>query len=136
MTDKINVSFEITDIYNFGEFRAFIKYLLVNESKYNVYIISNNDSTAYILAVGEQLGIDSNNRIVTNFSEDKLQAIIDRNIHIHLDNILSFVNRVENETDAYGILVDSKVDKYGVRQRYMEIFERLEEQITRDRNET
>lgn len=136
MTDKINVSFEITDIYNFGDFRAFIKYLLVNESKYNVYIISNNDSTAYILAVGEQLGIDSNNRIVTNFSEDKLQAIIDRNIHIHLDNILSFVNRVENETDAYGILVDSKVDKYGVRQRYMEIFERLEEQITRDRNET
>lgn len=135
MSSKIKVSFEITDIYNLGDFRAFIKFLLSNDTKYDVLIISNNDSSSYIHAVGEQLGIELSNRIICNFNADKLQAITDNNINIHLDGIFSFVTSVENETEAYGILVDSKVDKYGVKQRYVEIFQRIESEITRDQNE-
>ena len=95
-----------------GNSCIFIKLLLSDSTRYNIFIISNDDSAAYITKVGETLGLPSTNVVVCNFTADKIQAIIDNNIDIHLDNLQSFTMLVEETTDAYGILVTKNLNKY------------------------
>ena len=49
---KIKVGFEVTDSWSHGDFREFIKSLIKDDCKYEVYIISNDDSSSFISSVG------------------------------------------------------------------------------------
>lgn len=125
MSNIKKVSFEITDSWDIEGFRNFIKYLLSEDTKYEVFIISNHDATADIIKVRNALGLSENNTIICNFSNDKVQAVIDNNIDIHLDNLQSFVLLVEETTDAYGVLVTPYLNKYELRPDYVIVFERI-----------
>lgn len=103
----IKISFEIDYSWNIRGFRNLIKTLLSNEAEYDIYIISNHDSSDAIYKAASLLALDSSRTIVCNFTDDKLQAIIDNGIQIHLDCLQSFVELVDTETDAVGVLVNT-----------------------------
>ncbi len=107
----INVSFEIQDNWDNGGFRNFVKLLLSNTDTYNVFIISDDDTAGYITKVGTLLGLDTSHIIICNFTADKIQAIIDNNIDIHIDNLQSNTLLVEETTDAYVILFTTNLNK-------------------------
>lgn len=130
----INVSFELTDNWEVEGFRNFIK-LLMSDDGYNVFIISNDDSSAYITKVGENLELPTSNVIICNFTNDKTQAITDNNIDIHFDNLQSFIILVDNTTDASGIMVTPLLNKYYLRPDYIITFERLIAEIIKDEQE-
>lgn len=122
---KIKISFEITDNWQLGDFRSVIKMLQTNPAEYNpyvdefeMYIISTNTDTTYFNLVATNANIDANHRFQVMTVDDKLQKIRDEQIQIHLDNLNPTVVKVENETDAWGILVDSKRNYYNVEPLY------------------
>lgn len=135
MSSVIKVSFEITDNWNLTDFRNYIKYLLSLEDKFEVFIISNDDSSTYINAVGQSLSMDSDNVVICNFTDDKVSAITDNQIDIHFDNLQSFVMLVDETTDAYGVLVTKNLNKFYLKSDYVITFENLVERILKDRNE-
>lgn len=127
--NKIKVGFEVTDIYNKGDFRIFIKQILENPN-YEVWIISNDDTTAYIYAVGEQLGIPTNRVIVTNFTQDKIQAIIDNGINVYFENLEYVVVQIDETTNCNCILVNSAIpNKFYARPGYQVEFSRYVEEL-------
>lgn len=127
---KYKVSFEITNNWDIEGFRNFIKLLLSDDNKYEVFLISNDDSSSKIVTVGNNLGLDSEHIVVCNFADDKLKAIKDRIIDIHLDNLQSFVMSVDTFTEnTYGILVTRYLNKYYLQPDYVIVFDRLLEQI-------
>ena len=129
MSRKLKVSFEVTDNWERDDFRVFIKELLKYTDNYEVYIISNDDSTAYIQRTGQILELDSNHILVVGFTIDKLDAITTNNIDIHLDNLLTTVTRVDEETEAYGILVNELPNKYLDLPKYVVEFNRAVEKL-------
>lgn len=131
---KIKVSFEITDNWNRVDFRGWIKYLLSLEEDYEVYIISNDDSAQYITRVSTDLGIDAAHTKICNFTDDKLQAVVDNGIDIHFDNLESFIVLVDT-TNAYGILVRGNLNRYALKSQYVLDFENTVTLIKRERNE-
>jgi hypothetical protein len=131
MTKSLNVSFEITDNWEIEGFRNFIK-LLMSDNNYNIFIVSNDDSAAYITKTGTNLGLPTTNVIICNFTDDKLQAIIDNKIDIHFDNLQSFTLLVEETTNAYGILVTRLLNKYYLRPDYQIVFERIIAEIIKN----
>lgn len=135
MNNKIKVSFEVDDNWDKIDFRGWIRYLLSMEDTYDVYIISNCDSSAYILRVASELGLDSEHTIITNFNDDKLQAITDANINIHLDNLQSFVILVDSTTNAYGVLVNNNLNRFYVKSQYLLDFEIAEKLVIKERDE-
>lgn len=132
MAKSIKVSFEITDNWEIDGFRNFIKMLLSDTDNYEVYLISNDDSSAYITTVGTQLGLDSNHVLITNFTNDKIDAINNNNIQIHIDNLQSFILLVDETTDAYGVLVTRLLNKYYLTPDYIITFNRLVELIRKN----
>lgn len=124
MSSIKNISFEVTDNWTIDGFRNFIKMLLSDDTSYNVFIISNDDSTDYINRVGEILGMSSSNVKVCNFTDDKLQEVENNNIHIHFDNLQSFVLLVDETTDAHGILVTPNLNKHYNLPDYVLVFHR------------
>jgi len=128
MANKIKVSFEIEDSYNIQGFRNFLKYVQ-SDDKFELYIISNDDDSALILRIGSNLGLDPSKVIVCNFTQDKIQAIIDNNINIHLDNLQSTIMLVQETTSAYGILVTKNLNKYYLEPDYVIVFNRVVEEI-------
>lgn len=134
MNNKIKISWEVTDNWNKVDFRAWIKYLLSLEDIYEVFIISNDDSSSYILRIATELGLDSQHTIITNFTNDKVQAITDNHINIHLDNLQSFVILVDSTTEAYGVLVDNHLSRYYVKSQYIIDFETAQKLVERDMN--
>lgn len=128
MTKLINVSFEITDNWENEGFRNFIKKLM-SDDLYNIFIISNDDSSSYITKVGNKLGLPQSQIIICNFTNDKVDAITNNNINIHIDNLQSFTLLVDETTDAYGILVTSNLNKYYLVPDYVLVFDRIVEQI-------
>jgi hypothetical protein len=128
MANKIKVSFEIEDSYNIQGFRNFLKYVQ-SDDKFELYIISNDDDSALIKRVGSNLGLDPSKVIVCNFTQDKIQAIIDNNINIHLDNLQSTIMLVQETTSAYGILVTKNLNKYYLEPDYVIVFNRVVEEI-------
>lgn len=123
---KFRISFEITDNIAVEGFRNFIKLLLSDDNKFDVYIISNDDNSMFIHNIAIQFGIDSRNVIITNFQEDKLQAIISNNIDIHLDNLQSFVIKVNELTaNSYGVLITKNLNKFYLQPDYVLVFEQL-----------
>lgn len=124
MSSIKNISFEVTDNWSIGGFRNFIKLLLSEDTAYNVFIISNDDSTDYIYSVASVLGIATSNIKICNFTDDKIQEIEDNDIHVHLDNLQSFVLLVDETTDAHGVLVTSNINKYYLLPDYVLVFNR------------
>lgn len=132
--NKYKISFEVSDNYNNGGFRNFVKYLL-SDSKYEVFIISNDDSSTYINAIAQVLNIPTDHVKICNFSDDKLNQISVNDIDIHFDNLQSFVILVDNTTNAYGILVSSAENKFNSEPQYMTDFNQILKQIDRDNEE-
>ncbi len=128
--EKYRVSFEISNNWEVEGFRNFIKLLLSDDTSYEVFLISNDDSSAHIIKTGQLLKLDNDHVIICNFADDKFKAIKDLNIDIHLDNLQSFVNTIDNFTEnTHGILVTKNLNKYELRPDYIIVFERLLKQI-------
>jgi hypothetical protein len=126
---KRRVSFEVTYNWSILGFRNFIRALLSDEENYEVFIISNDNSTAYITAAGNVLNMEASNIIICNFANDKIQAIQDNNIDIHFDDLQSFILLVDETTDAHGILVTANMNKYENVPDYQVVFNRLLKQL-------
>lgn len=122
--DKIKVGFEVTDNWTKGDFRQFI-ISLIKSNRYEVFIISTDDVSAYVSSVGNTLELDSSHVILTNFTVDKVQAIEDNKIQIYLENLKYVADTIENTTEAYGIYVNESPNKYYVQPKYIVEFERL-----------
>jgi len=130
----IKVSFEITDYYNREDFRMFIKYLLSLDTKYIVYILSSNENIAYINAVGEQLGIPEEYRLIFDSTINTKENLINMyRINIHFDNIQRVVENIDTQTEAYGILVNQEWDKFKVKIKYVSEFEKAVKLIEKER---
>ena len=129
---KRRISFETVDNYDMGGFRNFIKDLVVDTDKYEVYIISNDDNTAYMNSIGANLGLLPAYIIACSTQQDKIDAIDDNNIDIHFDNLQSFTLLVEETTDAYGILVTPNLNKFYLEPDYQLVFNRTLERILSD----
>lgn len=128
--NKYRISFEITDNWNIGGFRNFVKALLSEDDKYEVFIISNDDDSTLINTIGETLGLNSAHIIITNFQQDKVQAIIDNNIDIHFDDLQSTVLLIDETTEnSYGILVTTNLNKFYLEPDYILVFERYKRTI-------
>ncbi len=128
---KIKVSFEITDNWEIDSFRRFIKLLLSDDEKYEVFIISNDDTAAKIISIGNSLGLLSSEIIICNFTADKIQAIIDNKIDIHLDNLQSFTLLVDETTDAHGILVGPNLNRFYLESDFIIVFNRIVKEINK-----
>jgi len=133
---KINISFEVTDNWVKGEFRELIKELLKYPERYNVYIISNDDSSAYIQSVANALrvsapdwNINNDHTIIVGFTPDKITAINQYKIDIHLENLLYVSTQIEEETEAYSVYVNELPNKYDVKPAYVVELERVVENI-------
>lgn len=124
----INISFEIEDSWNLDHFRSFIK-LLLSDDKFDVFIISNNDDSNMITSVGYSLGLPESNIIICNFTDDKLEAIQNKQIDIHFDNLQSFIMMVDETTDARGILVTPFLNKFYLKADFILTFERILKEI-------
>lgn len=123
---KFRVSFEITDNWTIQGFRNFIKVLLSDENTFDVYIISNDDNSSYILKTGQNLSMDADHVKICNFESDKLQLIESLNIDIHLDNLQSFVMKIDELTpSSHGVLVTKNLNKYYLKPDYVLVFDRL-----------
>lgn len=126
---KIKISFEVSDTWDRDEFRRLIKLILFDpmtvcegsNNDFELYIISNDDSTAYIQNIGNILGFDSQHIIVTNFRQDKVNAIQANGIDIHFDSDQLTIAMIE-ELDTEGVLVRSITDGFNVRMKYITEF--------------
>jgi hypothetical protein len=83
--DKIKVGIEIEDHWSNGDYREFIMSLVKN-CNYEVYIISSS-TTAHIITVGAILGLPDNQIYIVNFTQDKINKIIELGIDIYLENL-------------------------------------------------
>jgi NADH/NAD ratio-sensing transcriptional regulator Rex len=132
---RIKVSFEITDNYDIAGFRNFVRALLSDEETFDVYIISNDDSSTAIATIGAALNLDSDHIVICNFEGDKVTAVTSNSIDIHLDNLQSTVLLVEETTEAYGILVNPNINRATMQPDYVTVFDRRVHQIRKDRGE-
>lgn len=130
----IKVSFEIEDNWNIDGFRNFIKLLLSEDTKYEVFLISNDDSAVFIQSIATGLGLDADHTKICNFTQDKINAISNSNINIHLDNLQSTTLLVEETTDASGVLVTRYLNKYYLKPDYEIVFNRLVDEINNGQN--
>ncbi len=134
VNNQYRISFEVEDNWNIEGFRNFVKYLL-SDDKFDVFIISNADSSSYIDGIASQLGLPENRVFITNFTDDKVQTIQDQLIDIHFDNLQSVILLVDNTTDAYGILVTHNLNKFYLEPDYIITFERILKFITDENSE-
>lgn len=126
--DKIKIGFEVTDNWIKGDFRQLIKNL-INDDKYDVYLISNDDNSAYVGKIVQQLALLPNRIFIVNFTQDKLQCIINNDIQIYFDNLQYVVEQIDTLTDCIGICVTDIVNKYYVTSQYIVNFNRAVEEI-------
>jgi len=128
--NKYRVSFEITDNWNMGGFRNFIKFLLSEDELYEVFIISNDDDSSLINTIGTTLGLNTSHIVITNFQQDKVDAIANNQIDIHFDNLQSTVLLIDETTEhSYGVLVTANLNKFYLEPDYIIMFERYKRTI-------
>lgn len=121
---KIKVGFEVTDNWSNGGFREFITSIF-KDDRYELYIISNDDNSAYITSVGVALGLPTTQVFIVNFTQDKLDKIDLIGIQIYLENLKYVADQIENTTGSYGIYVNELPNKYQVQPAYVVSFDRL-----------
>ena len=129
--NRIRVAFEVTDNWKNGGFREFIQSLLKDE-KYEVFIISNDDISSYILSIGESLGIPEGKVFIVNFTKDKIETIENLSIDIYLENLKYVADEIENTTECFGIYVDELPNQYYVQPKYIVAFERIAAELNRE----
>lgn len=123
---------EVTDTWNRDEFRQLIKLILFNPTSvcntptqdFELFIISNNDSTAYIQSIGLTLGLDSAHIIVVAFRQDKVDAVEDNAIDVHFDSDQLTIDMVE-ALDTQAVLVRSLQDGFNMRMKYITEFHNI-----------
>lgn len=146
---KIKISFEVTDTWDRGEFRELIRMMLTNpqsvcntpNNDFELFIISNDMSTAYIQSVAntinawfpDQIIFDTNHTIIVAFRQDKVNAIQSNAIDIHFDADQLTVAMVEVlPTEA--VLVRSLQDRFNVRQQYITDFYNILKNVISEKN--
>lgn len=139
---KIKVSFEINDNYNRQEFRDFVKKLSTNDPCLNcidyeveLYIITSNTDQNYVYTVAKQYNIDTIHIAMLPNLADKIQFIKDNNIEITFENSQEIVNSINNQTDAFSILVDSTIDFYLMGFKYISKFNNVLKIIENEKKE-
>ena len=128
MSSKIKLGFEITDMWNKDSFRQIIYALQDNPQKIDtrltagdieLFLISTDDSSAYIWATGAKIGLDTTHTIACATVAAKLAAIETNKVQIFLDDYNPTVLSIdENSLYADGILVDNKQDYYTINPKW------------------
>ena len=131
---KIKVGFEVTDTWVRGDFKQFIQGL-VKDERFDVYIISNDNLSSYIVSIGNLLGIPSNKVLIVNFTNDKIQAIINNGIEIYFENLQYVSTQIDELTDCNSILVTGIPNKYYTSPDYLIKFNRAYDNIINKLNE-
>lgn len=138
--EKIKVSFEPTEIWNHEDFRQLIKALKENDYsskgfEYELWIITTNDSLAYINALATQLDIPSE-RVKMCLNDSTKVGIIILNSDIHFDGDQVIINTLRPNTtlQPVGILVDRKIDYPGMGLKYIKNLDTWTMAIIRERN--
>lgn len=140
---KIKIGFEITDIWNIEAFRNVIYALKNTPEKMNeklvagdieLFLISTNDSSFYIWAVRDIIGLDADHAFNPGSTALKLARIETEKIQIFLDDLQGTVMQIDELSEyADGILVDYKPDAYNVNPKW---YQQLQEKINRLVDET
>lgn len=125
---KIKIGFEITDMWNKQDYRDVIMAFQNNPEQIDarltagdveLFLISMDDSSAYIWRTGAYIGLDTDHTIVVSTDAQKLAKIEEKKVQIYLDNDNTIVMAVdENSEYADGILVDSKRDYYTINAKW------------------
>jgi|Laugrespbdmm15dd_1035085.scaffolds.fasta_scaffold33272_2 hypothetical protein len=136
----IKVSFDPTEIWNHEDFRQLIKAINENDYshlgfEYELWIITTNDSLAYINALATQLDIPSE-RVQMCLNDSTKVGIIILNSDIHFDNDQVIINTLRPNTtlNPVGILVDRKIDYPGMGLKYIKNLDTWTMAIMRERN--
>lgn len=136
----IKVSFEPTDIWNHEDFRQLIKALKENDYshkgfEYELWIITINDSLAYINAIADQYDIPPE-RVQMCLNNTTKVGIIILNTDIHFDGDQAIINTLRPNTTLLpvGILVDRKIDYPGMGLKYIKNLDTWTMAIVRERN--
>jgi len=129
---KLKIGFEVTNSWYREEFRQLIKIIMFNfpsfcknqpPSEIEVFIISNNDSSAYVYKIGSLLGLnDGYHTQIVNFRQDKVDKCVELGINIFFDED-SLTTVLLEPTDTWAILVRSITDPYHVTMKYVTEFE-------------
>jgi len=137
----IKVSFEPTDIWNQEDFRQLIKAIKENDYshkgfEYELWIITTNDSFAYINALATQLDIPTE-RVVMCLNDSTKVGIIILNSDIHFDGDQVIINTLRPNTtlNPVGILVDRKIDYPGMGLKYIKNLDTWTMAIIRERGD-
>jgi len=136
----IKVSFDPTEIWNHEDFRQLIKAINENDYsskgfEYELWIITTNDSLAYINALATQLDIPTE-RVMMCLNDSTKVGIIILNSDIHFDNDQVIINTLRPNTtlQPVGILVDRKIDYPGMGLKYIKNLDTWTMAIMRERN--
>jgi len=137
----IKVSFEPTDIWNHEDFRQLIKALKENDYshkgfEYELWIITTNDSLAYINAIASQYDIPPE-RVKMCLNDSTKVGIIILNSDIHFDGDQVIINTLRPNTTLLpvGILVDRKIDYPGMGLKYIKNLDTWTMAIVRERGD-
>lgn len=137
----IKVSFEPTDIWNHEDFRQLIKALKENNYshkgfEYELWIITTNDSLAYINAIADQFDIPQE-RVKMCLNDSTKVGIIMLNSDIHFDGDQVIINTLRPNTtlNPVGILVDRKIDYPGMGLKYIKNLDTWTMAIIRERGD-
>src|ERR1017187_6257635 len=133
MQPKLKIGFEITDSWDREEFRQLIKIILFNFPtlcKNNItipdielFIISNDDSSAYIYKVATILGLnDGYHTQIVAFRQDKVNMCTTLGIDIFFDTD-SLTTVLLESTTTEAVLVRSIADSHHVTMKYVTEFE-------------
>ncbi len=119
---KIKVGFEISDLWSTEMFRNVIYALQNTPEKIDdrltagdieLFLISTDDSSAYIWRTGAIIGLDTAHTIACATTAIKLSTIDTKKLDIYLDGMNPVVVSVDELSDtADGILVDNKLNYY------------------------
>ena len=126
--NKIKIGIEITDLWSRGDYREFVQSLIKDDCKFEVHIISNS-TTAFIISVGDVLGLPDSQVHIINFTQDKINKINELGIDIYLENLKYVADQIENTTEAYGVYVNELPNKYYGQPQYIVEFERVVNEI-------
>ncbi len=137
----IKISFDPTDIWNQEDFRQLIKAIKENDYshlgfKYELWIITTNDSLNYINAIASQFDIPSE-RVQMCLNDSTKVGIIILNSDIHFDGDQVIINTLRPNTTLLpvGILVDRKIDYPGMGLKYIKNLDTWTMAIMRERGD-
>lgn len=115
---KVKVSFDPDNwinsdtnirIWDYSEFREFIKSIFAEDSIFDLYLITTSTDSDYITSIQNQIGLDSSKVITVSDNTTKLTQIGNLDIQIHLDGNHPTVVDVEG-LDIVGIMVNYLCD--------------------------